>query len=169
MEMSGLDPNSCRILEVAVIVADADLQVKEEYEAIVFQPEAVLAAMDAWCTKTHKESGLTDKVKHGIPETKAEADILAIIERHFTKDDTVVLAGNSIGQDRKFIDRYMPKLSKKLHYRMLDVSSFKEVFRSKYQIEFEKKGGHRALDDVRESISELQHYLSYVDPMRSVK
>jgi oligoribonuclease len=164
MEMTGLDPKTCRIIEVAALVADTDFQIKEEYEAVVFQTPRMLGKMDSWCKKTHGESGLTDKVKDGITEAKAEKEILAMIGRHFGKDDPVVLAGNSIGQDRKFIDLYMPKLSKKLHYRMVDVSSYKEFYRAKFGIEVKKKGGHRALEDVRESLDELKYYLSFVQP-----
>ncbi len=169
MEMTGLEPETCRIIEVAALVADTDFQTKEEYEAVVFQTEDALACMDDWCKKTHGESGLTEKVKTGIPEGKAESDLLALIDRHFTKDEPVVLAGNSIAQDRKFIDRYMPKLSKRLHYRMVDVSSYKEIFRAKYGVEMKKKGGHRALDDVRESLEELKFYLSFVQMPHSDK
>ena len=162
MEMSGLDPAHCRILEIAAIVTNEKFAVLEEYEAIVFQEPAVLAAMDAWCTEHHGKSGLTAAVATGKQEKLVEKEMLALLNRHFGEKDRPVLCGNSIGQDRKFIDAYMPDLSKRLHYRMVDVSSFKEIFRSSYGITVEKKGSHRALDDIKESIAELKVYLSHV-------
>lgn len=145
------------------MVANDGFQILEEYHAVVRQPPEVLAAMDDWCTKTHGASGLTALVPAGKPEAQVEQELLALIGRHFKKEDAVVLAGNSIGQDRRFIDRWMPHLSSRLHYRMVDVSSFKEIFRSRYGVEVVKKRGHRAVDDIRESMAELQHYLSFVN------
>lgn len=162
MEMSGLDVEKCRILEVAAIVTDGDFRELETYHSVVYQPPEVLAAMDEWCQKNHGASGLTAAVANGKPEALVEQELLGLIQRHFPAKDRPVLCGNSIGQDRKFIDAYMPKLAERLHYRMLDVTSFKIVFRDRFKIEFEKKGSHRALDDIRESIGELNHYLSYV-------
>ncbi len=162
LEMSGLEVEKCRILEIAAIVTDESFVALEEYQAVVHQPQAVLDAMDAWCTENHGKSGLTEAVKKGTPEHEVEDALLALISRHFTKDDRPVLCGNSIAQDRKFIDAYMPKLAERLHYRMVDVTSFKEIFRSKYGIEHKKSNAHRALGDIHESISELKHYLSFV-------
>ncbi|MGZ3694631.1 MAG: oligoribonuclease [Bdellovibrionota bacterium] len=162
MEMSGLEVATCRILEVAAIVTDADFKPLEEYQAVVFQTKPVLDAMDAWCTENHAKSGLTALVPKGKPEAQVEKELLALIDRHFGAKEKPLLCGNSIGQDRKFIDAYMPLLSKRLHYRMLDVTSYKVVFQEKYKIHYEKKGSHRALDDIHESIAELKLYLSYV-------
>ncbi len=162
MEMSGLEVEKCRILEVAAIVTDKDFKHLETYEAIVFQAPEVLAAMDAWCTKQHGESGLTAAVANGKPEAQVEQELVALVNRHFSLGERPVLCGNSIGQDRKFIDAYMPTLAKRLHYRMLDVTSFKIVLQDKYGIEFKKKDSHRALGDIEESIAELSHYLSFV-------
>lgn len=163
MEMSGLDARQCRILEVAALVTDGDYNPLEEYEAVVFQVPEVLAAMDEWNTHQHGKSGLTAAVANGKQEALVEQEILALISRHFLPADRPVLAGNSIGQDRKFIDAYMPALSKRLHYRMLDVSSFKIVFNERYGITFDKgEGNHRALDDIQQSVKELRHYLGFV-------
>lgn len=162
LEMSGLDVNKCRILELAAIVTDSKFKALDQYDAIVKQSDAVLAAMDEWCTKTHGESGLTAAVKLGKPEPQVEAEFLALIDKHFAKDERVVLCGNSIGQDRKFIDAYMPNVAKRLHYRMVDVTSYKVIFRDCYGIEYEKQGKHRAIDDIKESIAELQSYLAYL-------
>lgn len=162
MEMSGLEVSQCRILEVAAIVTDKDLKPLETYEAIVFQETAVLAAMDAWCTENHGKSGLTAAVATGKQESLVESELLALVNRHFKPEDRPILCGNSIGQDRKFIDAYMPALAKRLHYRMLDVTSLKIVFESSFGIAFKKKDAHRALGDIEESIAELKHYLGFV-------
>ena len=162
LEMSGLNVDSCRILECAAIVTDETWTELATHEVIVKQADAVLEAMDEWCTKTHGESGLTEAVRTGTPEPEAEANFLAFLEEHFPKDEPIILAGNSIGQDRKFLDRYWQKVSQRLHYRMLDVSSFKLIFLNLYKKEFQKKGAHRALDDIRESIAELRYYLDYI-------
>ena len=162
MEMSGLDVGKCRILEVAAIVTDRDFQPLEDFHTVVFQPPEVLAAMDAWCTENHGKSGLTAAVASGMPEKDAEKRLLELISRHFAANERPVLCGNSIGQDRKFIDAWMPELAKRLHYRMLDVTSFKLVFNERYNVRYEKKGAHRALDDIHESIAELKTYLAHV-------
>lgn len=163
MEMSGLDVSKCRILEVAAIVTDSQFTPKESYHAVVYQPPEVLAAMDAWCTENHAKSGLTAAVAKGAPETQVEQQLLQLLDRHWAAgEERPILAGNSIGQDRKFIDAYMPALAKRLHYRMLDVSSFKIVFNDLYGVRYEKRGSHRALDDILESIAELSLYLSHV-------
>jgi oligoribonuclease len=164
LEMSGLDVSQCRILEVAAIITDHNLQPLEQYEAIVYQDESVLDAMDAWCKQNHGKTGLTAAVKTGKPELQVEADLIALLDRHYTKDERPVLCGNSIGQDRKFIDAYWKKLAERLHYRMVDVTSFKEIFREQLGIEHKKKGAHRAVDDIKESIAELGFYLSFVKP-----
>jgi oligoribonuclease len=164
MEMTGLDVESCAILEVAAIVTDLDLNPLDEYTRVVQQPQAVLDGMDDWCIKTHGESGLTAEVPTGTPLDQVETDLLALLDRHFKPDERVVLCGNSIHQDRLFVNRYVPRLAARLHYRMVDVSSFKEMFRSKYGIQWEKANNHRALQDTRESIRELAEYLRYVQP-----
>ncbi|RZA05615.1 MAG: oligoribonuclease [Proteobacteria bacterium] len=161
MEMSGLEVSQCRILEVAAIVTDGDFKALDTYEAIVYQEPKVLEAMDAWCTKQHGESGLTAAVASGKPEPLVEQELLAFIEKHFKPAERPVLCGNSIGQDRKFIDAYMPALAKRLHYRMVDVTSFKVVLQDRIAGEFKKNDSHRALGDIEESIAELKHYLSF--------
>ncbi len=162
MEMSGLDVEKCRILEVAAIVTDNNFVPLQSYHAVVYQPPEVLAAMDAWCTEHHGKSGLTAAVAKGAPLVDVENALLSLVEAHFPASERPVLAGNSIGQDRKFIDAYMPALSKRLHYRMLDVSSFKVVFNDRFGIQYAKRDSHRALDDILESIGELTLYLSHV-------
>ena len=163
LEMSGLDIDACRILEVAAIVTDLQLRELDTYEAIVHQPQAVLDAMDSWCTRQHGASGLTAAVATGRPEAEVEAEVLALIDRNFGEDVRPILCGNSIGTDRAFVDRYWPRVSARLHYRMVDVSSWKVILLERFGVQYTKKGSHRALGDVRESIGELQHYLSLLD------
>lgn len=164
LEMTGLDDTNDVILEVAAIVTDTDLKPLGELHRIVFQTPEVLARMNDWCVKTHGASGLTAAVPGGMPLGEVEKELLALCDRFYTAKDRIVLTGNSIGNDRRFVDRYLPEFSKRLHYRMIDVSSFKEIFRDRYGMEFKKNNTHRAIDDVRESIKELEHYLSYVHP-----
>ena len=161
MEMSGLEHTKERILEVALLVTDSSLKVVKEYETIIFQSNEVLQGMDAWCTEHHGKSGLTAKVPNGKPEGEVEKELIKIIQE-FSPGERALLAGNSIGQDRKFIDQWMPHLAKTLHYRMLDVSSFKILFEGIYHKKFDKKHKHRAIDDILESIEELKFYMQYI-------
>jgi len=161
MEMTGLDEKTCKILEVAVVITDLDLQTLEEFHSVVKQPQAVLDGMDDWCKKTHGKSGLTAEVSSGRSLADVEAGLVNLGKKHFGKEN-IVLCGNSVGQDRRFIDAYMATFAKMLHYRLIDVSSFKEIFRSKYGISMDKKDMHRARADILESIAELKHYLSFV-------
>ncbi len=164
MEMTGLNEAVDVILEVACVVTDLDFTVLEEYTTVVFQPPEALSRMDDWCKKTHGESGLTLEVAKGKALGEVEKDLNDIIDRHFLPDEKIVLAGNSVGNDRRFVDKYMPAFAKRLHYRLMDVSSFKEVFREKYGVEVKKKDVHRARADIDESIEELKKYLSLVSP-----
>ena len=163
MEMSGLNPVSDRVLEIATIVTDSDLNtVAEGPVVVVYQDESVLTAMDEWNTSHHTASGLVDRVrKEGVSEQAADEIVVEFLRMH-VDDNTSPLCGNSIGQDRRFIVRYLPKLEALLHYRSIDVSSVKELAKRWRPDIFAgvqtKKGEHRALQDVRESIEELQYY-----------
>jgi oligoribonuclease len=157
--MTGLDPETCVILEVAAIATDPGLRPLGVFDEVVRQPDEVLAGMDDWNTRTHTASGLVGRVPHGKDLAEVETALLDFVGNHFEPTSPVVLCGNSIGQDRKFIDRYMPRLADRLHYRMIDVSSFKEMLHRRFGVEFKKAQRHRALDDIRESIAEMQHYL----------
>ncbi len=161
--MTGLDPNTDRILEAGVIVTDKQLNVVFEWETAVRQASETLEAMNDWCKHHHSESGLIERVPDGISETELDQRLVEIAKEHFKKKNPVVICGNSISQDRKFIDNYLPNFAERLHYRMLDVSSFKIVFREMLGREFKKKNTHRALEDIKESIAELQYYLSAID------
>lgn len=162
LEMTGLDENVDQILEVAAIITDIDLKPLEEFHRIVFQPQKVLDEMNDWCKKTHGESGLTAAVPNGTPLEQVQKELTSLLDRHYHSKDRVVLCGNSVSNDKRFIDKYMPEFAKRLHYRLIDVSSFKEIFREKYNIGFSKGNKHRAVDDIYESIRELKHYLSFV-------
>jgi oligoribonuclease len=168
MEMTGLDPTSERIIEIATILTDGQLvEIAVGPELVIHQADEVLAAMDDWNTKHHGASGLTQRVKDSaVSDADAETQTIAFINAHVSAKDRPVLAGNSIHQDRRFIRRYMPRLEKRLHYRMVDVSTVKELARRWYpQVTAKqppKRDTHRALDDIRESIDELRFYRGQV-------
>ena len=162
MEMTGLRPERDRILEIAIIVTDSQLNILAEGPVLaVRQPEAILAGMDEWCTTHHTASGLLDRVRtQGVSEAEAEARTLAFIQQYVPAKASP-LCGNSIGQDRRFMYAYMPKLEAYFHYRNLDVSSLKIVanlWKPQIMAGFTKKEVHLALDDIRESIAELRYY-----------
>jgi oligoribonuclease len=162
MEMTGLDPERERIIEMAVIVTDSNLNIVAEGPVIVVrQPESLLEAMDDWNKRQHGASGLLEKVRSvGVSEREAEATMLAFLERYVEKKRSP-LCGNTIWQDRRFLARYMPTLENYLHYRMIDVSSIKELvqrWRPDIAAGYTKRNEHTALADVRESIEELRYY-----------
>ena len=162
LEMTGLDPESDRIIEIATIVTDSDLnQLAEGPVLAVHQPDSVLDQMDEWCTTTHGASGLTQRVREStLTERDAELETLAFLKEYVDAGASPI-CGNSICQDRRFLARYMPDLEAFFHYRNLDVSTVKELAR-RWKPEamegFTKKGSHLALDDIRDSIEELRHY-----------
>ncbi len=167
MEMTGLDVNKEVIIEVAALITDFDFKIIDTYEAIVKQPQKYLDAMDDWNKSHHKDSGLTAKVPQGMEPEDVENDLMMLASQHFSSNHgKPILAGNSITQDRLFIDKYFTKFSSILHYRMLDVSSWKIIFNSKLGLKYQKKNSHRALDDIRESVAELQFYISHFDPKK---
>lgn len=162
LEMTGLDPGVHRILEIGAFITDFSFAKVpgSEFHAIVYQPDEVLAASSEVAKQMDKLNGLQDQVRNeGKPEADVEREFAALIRAHFG-DEPAVLAGNSIHQDRRFIREWWPEVEKLLHYRMLDVSSFKVLMHGKYGVEFTKKETHRALDDIQESIDELQDYLT---------
>jgi len=162
MEMTGLDPETCKVLEIATIVTDAQLNVLAEGPVIaVHQPDAILDGMDEWCTRVHGNSGLTERCRaSSVDEAEAARQTLAFLGEYVDAGKSP-LCGNTIGQDRRFMVKYMPELEEYFHYRSIDVSTIKELVK-RWQPElldgFTKKGVHLALDDIRESIAELQYY-----------
>ena len=162
MEMSGLEPDSDRVLEVALIVTDKDLNLVEEGPVlVVHQSDAVLDAMDNWNKGTHGKSGLIDKVKAStLSEADVEARMIEFMKNH-VGERVSPMCGNSICQDRRFLARHMPKLEAYFHYRNLDVSTLKELaarWRPELKDGFKKANSHTALADIQESIEELKYY-----------
>ena len=162
MEMTGLQPDSDRIIEIALLVTDAQLVTIAEGPVLVLhQPDEVLEAMDTWNKSTHKKSGLIDKVRASrMVEAEAERAALQFLEQHVPANASP-MCGNSICQDRRFLARWMPKLEAHFHYRNLDVSTLKELVR-RWKPEllkgFTKEGRHEAMADILESIEELKFY-----------
>lgn len=162
MEMTGLSPDTDRIIEIAVVITDAQLQIVAEAPVlVVHQEDAVLDAMDDWNKSTHGRSGLIEKVKAStLTEREAEQQMLAFLLQHVPKGVSP-MCGNSICQDRRFLARWMPELEGYFHYRNLDVSTFKELVR-RWKPELAKgltkHGKHEALADIHESIDELKYY-----------
>lgn len=161
LEMTGLDVNKEVIIECAALVTDLNFQVIDSYETVVKQPQKYLDQMDDWNKNHHGASGLTAKVPYGEAPEKVEQRLIQMAKQHFPAGERPILSGNSIAQDRLFIDKYWKNFSAILHYRVLDVSSYKIIFNSKFGIKYEKKNAHRALDDIQESIDELKFYLKY--------
>ncbi|RUR32319.1 oligoribonuclease [Vreelandella andesensis] len=164
LEMTGLDPNKERIIEVATLITDADLNVVAEGPVIaVKQPDSQLAQMDDWNQKTHGESGLVARVKASTATTAdAEQQTLDFL-RSYVVAGSSPMCGNSIHQDRRFLEREMPALWAFFHYRNLDVSSVKELakrWNPGALAGFKKQNVHLAMDDIKESIAELAHYRS---------
>ena len=162
MEMTGLEPDRDRIIEMAVVLTDESLEVIAESPVIaVHQSDSVLDAMDDWNRNTHGKSGLIDRVRAStLSEAEAAAQMLAFLQQHVPAR-TSPMCGNSVCQDRRFLARWMPELEAWFHYRNLDVSTLKELARRWRPAVYEgvkKAGSHTALADIHESIAELRHY-----------
>ena len=160
--MTGLDPEVDRIIEIATIITDSKLNLLEEGPVLVIkQEQALLDGMDEWNTTHHTASGLLDRMKaEGVTEEYAEMQTLEFIQQ-FVEAGKAPLCGNSIGQDRRFLVKYMSNLESHLHYRNIDVSTVKELavrWNAPLLDQLVKKGNHRAIDDIRESIEELKYY-----------
>lgn len=165
MEMTGLEPDSDHVLEIATLVTDAQLRIiAEGPDLVVHQSDAILDGMGEWCREHHGASGLTEQCRGStISVEQAEQLTLEFLAQHCQAGQSP-LCGNSIGQDRRFIFRHMPKLAAFLHYRSVDVTSIKELAQRWYpdMPPMIKTESHRALDDIRESLAELQHYRTHV-------
>ena len=162
-EMTGLDVENDELCEIAVIVTDQELVAQDGGLQIVIKPsDGAMQNMGEFVTNMHSESGLLEEIPTGESAQSAEAKVLEYLQQWIAEPRTAPLAGNSIGTDRMFLNRYMPKLDSFLHYRNIDVSSIKELTRRWYpRVYFQlpkKNGGHRALADIKESIQELRYY-----------
>ncbi len=166
LEMTGLYPDRDRIIEIASIVTDSDLNIVAEGPVIaIHQSEELLDGMDEWNTTTHTATGLVERVRaSAISEQEAEQQTIAFLSEYIPKGKSP-LCGNSISQDRRFLYRYMRNLQDYMHYRNIDVSSVKELALRWYPdiaAKFDKNNTHRALDDIRESIEELKFYREHI-------
>ena len=166
LEMTGLYPETDRIIEIAVVVTDPNLNHRTEGPVFaVHQSDVALDAMDAWNKGTHGKSGLTDRVKSStVDEASAEAQVIEFLKRYVPKS-TSPMCGNSICQDRRFLANYMPKLEAFFHYRNLDVSTLKELakrWKPEILAGFKKAQAHTALADIHESIEELAYYREHL-------
>ena len=163
LEMTGLDPDQDRICEVAAIATDIELNEIATFEAVVKVDENLMKSRmvgEFWEKNAKSRNALMKQNSDGRPISEVENDLVAFVDEHFKKD--IYLAGNSIHQDRKFIEREMPELNKRLHYRMLDVSAWKIYFENAKHQKFIKPENHRALDDINGSIEELKWYLTFL-------
>jgi len=162
MEMTGLNPDTDMVIEIATLVTDPDLNLIAEGPSLaIHQPEKVMKAMDEWNTNQHGKSGLTRRVLESrITEVDAENQTIEFLEK-LVADGKSPMCGNSICQDRRFMARHMPRLERYFHYRNLDVSTLKELairWKPAAMEGFSKKGSHLAMDDIRDSVNELRHY-----------
>ncbi|XP_043477069.1 probable oligoribonuclease [Leptopilina heterotoma] len=167
LEMSGLDPVNDKILEVACLITDGNLKkVSDEFHIIIHQSDEVLNGMDEWCTEHHEKTGLTNASRNStVTNSDAESRLLKFLQKNIPQR-TCPLAGNSVYMDRMFLTMHMPLVNEYLHYRIIDVSTVKELVRrwnpSVFKNTPRKKLCHRALDDIIESIQELEYYRKFI-------
>ena len=160
LEMTGLDVEECRIIEIAAIITDKNLNIIAEAGPIaIYQNDEIMANMNEWCIKTHAETGLTERVKESEVSLEQAEQIIVDFMTKYVPYQSSPLCGNSIWQDRRFLGKYMPKIDDYCHYRVLDVTSIKllnDYWGGKES--YHKQNTHKALDDIRESIGELKFY-----------
>lgn len=172
LEMSGLTPETDVILEAALIITDGQLNVLHEGpHYIIYQPDTVLLGMDAWCTEQHTQSGLISEVRASTYTVNYVEQAMLDVIQEYCEPRKGILCGNSVWQDRIFLRNHMPRITDFLHYRLLDVTSFKIALDRWYPdnsaLPFAKQDEHRALPDIKESIAELQHYRLFLRSQKS--
>lgn len=165
LEMTGLNPEKERIIEIAMVITDSQLNVLAASESIaIHQSDDLLNSMDSWNTATHARTGLTERVRQSaIDEAEAERVLLNMLQK-WLPENTTPMCGNTIHQDRRFLVRYMPKLEAYFHYRNIDVSTLKELakrWNPNLAKGWVKKGAHQAMDDIVESIEEMKYYQTH--------
>ncbi len=159
LEMTGLEVDKDRIIEIAIEITDFDFKPIASYQAVINQPDEVVNNMNPWAASQHSASGLTAKVRSSQQsEKEVIGEVVGLIKAHFG-EEMAILAGNSIHNDRLFITKWWPEVDALLHYRMVDVSSLKVLMQGKYNYVYDKDSSHRAEDDIKASIAELQDYL----------
>jgi oligoribonuclease len=164
LEMTGLDPKKCTILEIGILITDNELNILAEGPSIaVHHSEKVLRGMESWSRHHHKKSGLTGECRKSTVSLKKAETLVLDFVKEYCKEKTAPLCGNTIWQDRRFLVKYMPRLEAYLHYRVIDVSSIKELVRrwysdNSFKMPREKRQTHRVMDDIRESVEELRFY-----------
>lgn len=168
-EMTGLDPERDVLVEIAVVITDSELNpIDDGIDIVITAPPQALEGMDEVVVKMHTASGLLADIPSGATLEDATEQVMRYVRGHVPKARRAILAGNSVGTDKMFLDRYMPELTEHLHYRIIDVSSIKELARRWYPRAYfaspEKNGGHRALADILESIQELRYYRAVLFP-----
>ena len=171
--MTGLDVSRDALIEVAVVITDADLRIVDPgIDVLLTPPQEALDGMNAFVRQMHTSSGLLEDLASGIPMEEAQEQVLAYIQRFVPTPNKALLAGNSVGTDKIFLEANMPQVIDHLHYRLIDVSSIKELAKRWYRKAFEeapvKHGGHRALADILESIQELEYYRRVLFPQEPV-
>ena len=167
LEMTGLNPETCTILELGVVITDNNLKLIARGPSIaIHHPEKVLRSMEPWSKRHHKESGLTEECRRSLIGLKKAEEMVLEFVKTYCPVKSARLCGNSIWQDRRFLVKYMPKFESYLHFRMIDVSSIKELtnrwYPTSYKMPINKNQSHRAMDDILESIEELKHYRAKV-------
>ena len=162
LEMTGLDVETNRIIEVAVLITDLKFNILERYTRVISCPRDFIDKMDAWNRDTHSKSGLINEIPRGKNLAEVEMEMGNLAKRHFP-DEKIILCGNSISLDKQFLQKYMPRFSQHLHYRIIDISSFKAIFQWVLDVRFGRGETHRALDDAEQALTELKLYLSLLD------
>ncbi len=167
MEFSGLEPADNRILEVAVIITDANLKELATYHSSISHAEATIRKLlkksPFWSQRPEEVEKVITDMHSGLPEKQVEKDLITLVEKYYMPGEAVYLAGNTIRMDRKFVDYWLKDFAKLLHYRMLDVTAFKLWWLGQGNKEFNPPKAHRALDDIRRSITELKYYLEHIE------